>query len=145
MRTNELEQALNWNVHTRGVSGGVFAQDEVQASIPKRKNVAFIINTDPSTESGEHWVVFYFTREEVYYFDSYGNPPEHKRFLKLIKKRKKASFFHKRVQGRGTMCGEYCLYFILAMQGHANMKVFGNELNFNDRYVRKYVHREFHC
>jgi len=145
MRTNELAKALNWNVHTRSVFGGVFARDRASITKKKEKNVAFIVNTDPSTKSGEHWVAFYFTPEEVFYFDSYGNPPQHKRFATLMKKRKKASFFHQRLQGSGETCGEYCLYFILAMQGHANMKVFGNELNSNDRYVKKFVHREFHC
>ena len=37
---------------------------------------AYIVNTDISTDSGEHRVPIYFRRDQAIYFNSYGRPPE---------------------------------------------------------------------
>ena len=47
--------------------------------LPEKKPLdmkAYIVNTDISTDPGEHWVAIYFRRDQAIYFNSYGRPPE---------------------------------------------------------------------
>ena len=43
-----------------------------------------IVNTDISTDPGEHWVAVYFRKDQAIYFDSYGRPPEEQYVLSFI-------------------------------------------------------------
>jgi hypothetical protein len=36
-----------------------------------RNNECFILNTDPSTKKGTHWVAFFKTNNKLYYYDSF--------------------------------------------------------------------------
>ena len=74
-----------------------------------------ICNTDPSTKPGKHWVLFYFDRDNVEFFDSlgkgianYGNE-----FLTFVKRFATTVSENKvRVQAPNTdTCGHYCLYY----------------------------------
>ena len=78
-----------------------------------------IVNTDPHTESGSHWLTsqLQYTSHSSFYFDSYGLPP----FIPSIE-----SFIHRNsivriyntVQLQGptsTVCGKYCCLFALYM------------------------------
>ena len=47
---------------------------------------AYIVNTDISTDPGEHWVAIYFRRDQDIYFDSYGRPPEEQYVLPFIQR-----------------------------------------------------------
>ena len=143
MLTTTLQKALKKNKHTKEVFGGVFPRDCLPIQVSKKKNVAFVVNTDPSDEIGEHWVVFFFTPQQAFYFDPYGIKPRHKEFLHFLKKRKTYSYWHKRVQGTGNTCGYFCLYFILSIQGQVNWKIFGDNFTFNDQYVRRLVQTHF--
>lgn len=65
---------------------GVIPSDYVDKIDPKRK-FAFIMNTDPSSKKGKHWVgVFIDTKHDmsIEYYDSFGVEPS-KDFLKRIK------------------------------------------------------------
>ena len=123
----------------------MFAENEVPSRIPQRKNVAYVVNTHPNNMPGQHWVAFYFAKDTVFYFDSYGRDICYKSFLKFALKRKTNQIvrYRQRLQGSGKTCGEYCMYFILAMQGHVDMKVFGSAANVNDRVVKRIVRKEF--
>ena len=71
MNTVELIKVIN-NIP---VKGEVFVKD----LLPEKKQLdmkAYIVNTDISTDPGEHWVAIYFRRDQVIYFHSYGRPPE---------------------------------------------------------------------
>ena len=80
MNTVELIKVIN-NIP---VKGEVCAKD----LLPEKKPLdmkAYIVNTDISTDPGEHWVAIYFRRDQVIYFDSYGRPPEENMFYHLLK------------------------------------------------------------
>ena len=81
MNTVELIKVIN-NIP---VKGGVCAKD----LLPEKKPLdmkAYIVNTDISTDPGEHWVAFYFRRDQVIYFDSYGRPPEEQYVLPFLER-----------------------------------------------------------
>ena len=62
---------------------GVFPRDK----LPNRLKYpcSFIVNTDPSNLSGQHWLAFYFSENKhCTFFDSYGQPPEVFNFKRYI-------------------------------------------------------------
>ena len=75
----------------------------------------FILNTQPRSEEGEHWLTFFFDRHEnCYFFDSFGNKPS---FYGLnnyvLANSKKWTFNLKQLQGFEPHCGVYCIFFLL--------------------------------
>ena len=144
MRTPTLQRALARNKLTKKVFRGVYPRNWLPNHVSKKKNEAYVVNTDTSDEIGEHWVVFYFTPQQAYYFDPYGLKPMHDEFLHFLKKRKKCSYWSKRLQGTGNTCGYFCLYFILCTQGQGNWNRLGDNLTFNDQYVRRMAKSDFH-
>ena len=78
-----------------------------------------IVNTDPASEPGQHWVVFCRSGKEapLEYFDSYGEPSETYGFTlnssnltsNITTAIKFSSLVH---QGYGSsVCGHYCILF----------------------------------
>ena len=116
LNTLQLTLALRKHAQTASQFIGVFARDELPLIIDK--NPAIIIaNTDPSTKSGSHWILFYFDNNgNVEYFDSLGKilTHYHKDFLKFIKN--DCKYYYRVVKNRiqpvnTTLCGHYCLYY----------------------------------
>ena len=111
MKTSQLGKALKFHPATKHVYGGVFPRNRIPR-IPRHVRTAYVINTDPDSQPGQHWVAFFLTKDTVYYFDPYGIKPIC--FQKIFRSRKK-KYFCKRLQGMGRMCGHYCIYFILSV------------------------------
>jgi len=78
-----------------------------------------IINADPHTEGGSHWLAIHFEPRSstAYYFDSYGFLP----FIRTIHaflRRNCTVWDYNTVQLQGltsTVCGQYCCMFALYM------------------------------
>ena len=78
-----------------------------------------IVNTDPHTENGSHWLAIHFQSRSLssYYFDSYGLPP----FIPSVQSfiRSNCSVWdYNSIQLQGptnTVCGKYCCLFVLYM------------------------------
>ena len=70
MNTLQIERLLKKDLKTKKIFKKVCALDQLEKpTFPS----AYVINSDPSSEPGEHWVAVYFDkhgREE--YFDTYG-------------------------------------------------------------------------
>jgi len=90
-------------------------------------HIGIIFNLDESWKSGSHWVAAYANLQtgQIYYFDSYGAPPEH-RIRKLLRristycskrlnKTVEASHNKIRHQYGGSECGVYSMNFILRL------------------------------
>ena len=81
MNTVEQIKVIN-NIR---VKGEVCAKD----LLPEKKPLdmkAYIVNTDISTDPGEHWVAIYVGIDQVIFFDSYGRPPEEQYVLPFIQR-----------------------------------------------------------
>ena len=93
---------------------GVFPRD--QLPYIKKYPCAFIINTQPITMKGEHWLAFYFdANQNGEFFDSYGNHPKIFGLEKyLLQNSRKWTYNSIRLQGdNSATCGQYSVYFIL--------------------------------
>ena len=89
--------------------------------------IGIIFNTDPHNKEGSHWVALFVNikKEEIYFFDSYGERTS--KFINRFAKKKiikqgetlgmdfKFIKNKKRHQYRSSECGMYCLYFIIQM------------------------------
>ncbi len=141
MRTRELSALLKKHKDTRNVFKGVYPCDKIPKSLPNYS--AIIANTDPSGKPGRHWVAYFFNPTHVYFFDSYGKAPWKKELQQPMTMRKRKKYFGRRLQGSSQVCGQYCIYFILAMIKGWGFKRFGNQLNQNDMLVKKIVAHHF--
>ena len=73
-----------------------------------------IVNLDPCDEPGSHWVAVHVPLYgHTEYFDSYGKKPDKNFLLKLQKINGKVLLSNCSVQGISTVCGQYCLLFLL--------------------------------
>jgi hypothetical protein len=117
--------------------------DDYRNLIKRGKTIVGIVfNTDKAGESGEHWNALYinFDEAQVYFFDSYGVPPneevkahmiqidkfmkhncgkitivDHNRNNVMTCKRTKLDHNKVRHQRKGSECGVYSINFILRM------------------------------
>ena len=116
LNTLQLTWALRKHAQTDSQFVGVFARDELPLIIDQIPAI-IIANTDPSTKSGSHWILFYFDNNgNVEYFDSLGKTLTHyyKDFFKFIKNN--CNYYSGVVKNRiqpvnTTLCGHYCLYY----------------------------------
>lgn len=72
MNTDELADIISSNPNTRKYFKGVFPCDQ----IPQFQTGFAIINTDPSTSDGRHWVLILRKNQSSMYFCSLAEPPE---------------------------------------------------------------------
>ena len=92
---------------------GVFMIDELIKLKPLRHECG-IVNLEPSSKGGSHWVCWWIKGDEKYFFDSFGAPPD-KRILKYMKKidKNKILFSTYQIQNfNDTVCGQWCLFVL---------------------------------
>ena len=96
---------------------GVFPSDLLPQT-PVAQSGTLIVNTDPHTKGGSHWLAVHLqSRCLSYYFDSYGLPP----FIPSIQSfinRNCIVWDYNAIQLQGpssTVCGKYCCLFTLYM------------------------------
>ena len=89
-------------------------------------HIGVVFNLDEHYKSGSHWVSMFidFTKDNVYYFDSYGSFPD-KRIVRFVKRIKHYIFRRKRHpdvyinpvrhQYKNSECGVYSINFILRL------------------------------
>ena len=85
------------------------------------KPMFLIVNTEPSWLPGEHWLVFYFPKDDVpEFFDSFGHEPSYYSyhftdFLCENSKQKNFWVNSQQLQTFGSnICGLYCILFVLS-------------------------------
>ena len=103
-----LQQWID-HMHIRNF-GGVYAKDQLTKNMIKKDHF-YIINLDNFNSlitNGTHWTVFYYYRNRIEYFDSFGlKPPQ------IISQNYKYIYNTSQLQSYNSMaCGYYCLYFI---------------------------------
>ncbi len=66
---------------------GSYAIDQIKEIDfdPSEKSISFIMNTEPIAKKDGHWVAIYLNKDNLEYYDSFGDEPS-ERFMKEIKK-----------------------------------------------------------
>ena len=86
--------------------------------LPNKINKPFgiVINTDPSSEPGEHWVAIYMSTEgELEYFDSFGLPPLHAEIIEFLDNNCVNGWSYNTITFQSiysTTCGMYCVIYL---------------------------------
>jgi hypothetical protein len=156
MNSSQLSFIMRFDECTKASFVGVFPIDHLSTHIKSLALPAtYIINTAPSTDSGEHWVSCYFPHDKSQpseYFDSYG--ASNKRYEPI--ERLLRSYGHKTVSRQptklqgdsSTCCGQYCLYFLLLRSRgcdmHSIVSCFdGSNSQYNDSMIVRFVNKHF--
>ena len=129
---------------------GAFAYDEIPAK--PTDGFSLVVNDDPSTQPGSHWIAVIFKDEKIFFMDSYGRSYKDPMFPKQFRDTMKHLFGSSKVICNtrmtqtlfGNTCGEYAAYFICEMgkKSFKNvMNVFTENLKNNDKLVFDYFKR----
>ena len=88
---------------------GVFARDELPDLKKERRPFALVLNTDPRSKPGQHWLALYGPKQgPIELFDSFGLPPRSYGLANF-------SLTYSRIQLQSSfsaVCGHYAIYFI---------------------------------
>ena len=93
---------------------GVYARDQLPLVL--LYPACFIVNTDTSDMSGEHWLaVYYDENKQADFFDSYGNNPKLFGLDRYLNKTSSSWKFNQvQLQSvKSHVCGYYCALFLM--------------------------------
>ena len=144
MNSTQIMQAL------KGVTefGGIFASDELPNYIPN-KPVYIIVNTDPASKPGKHWLALYIDGICNELYDSLGKDAssynKHIEYFMIIQS-PKYKYNSQRLQNFGSdVCGNYCIqYIILREMGYSINEIvrdFSENLVNNDEIVTEFYNK----
>ena len=111
-----------------------------------QKGQFVISNTDTSEGRGKHWLTFYFNNNGPFeYFDSLGRPPEYYGFQHLFQ-RPYLTNCDQIQDSNSSVCGQYCIYYIMCRYGGQTMQDIVLPFNvgdksWNDDYVTTFVNK----
>jgi hypothetical protein len=133
---------FNSPIHT-----GVYASD--QLNLISTKSFHIIVNIQPSTQKGLHWVSFSkkSKQSQLEFFHSYGMPITYypSSFQAFIKTQGGSFRYNtKQLQSNSSsVCGNYCLFMIFHRIKGATfddvLNYFTNNRVKNDKYVRRFI------
>lgn len=147
----QLEHILHTDKRLKKFSIGVFAMDQLPTTIACRPAI-FIVNTEPSTKDGQHWLAVYVKRSnEVEFFDSYGQSLSKypKALQRLLQGLGKTYVYNtSRLQHPLSItCGQYVVYYLHhRCRGRSMERIvndFGEDLLRNDEKVFQFVHTTY--
>lgn len=128
MNTLEIQDLASAHPEGKKKFRGIYPIDLLPSN---KKAGIYIVNLDPSTESGSHWVALETGRKNIY-FDSYGMAPRDRRLKKFLGKKYEKNL--KRLQHPlSTTCGQWCLYFLLRRAQKWTTKQIVKPFKKNDR------------
>jgi len=128
---------------------GVFSADNIPIDhlANQKKTVYFILNSDPSSSPGTHWLACVKPPGSILeFFDSYGNPPSfyHLSFPSNL------SILHNQDPLQSvysSVCGQYCIYFLYFRIFHkisiqkisTHLRTSFKTRKLRDHYISNYV------
>jgi hypothetical protein len=147
MYTSELIELLKKDKYSRKSFCGVIPYDKLP--IKKiRRPCSFIINTQKSTEPGEHWIAIYLPKKgKIEFFDSYGLKPTIDKIYKMFFLNGKYYIHNKKtIQGVDSKnCGLFTLFFIyFRARGYSMdqyLKFFSSNKINNDMLIKNLFNR----
>lgn len=127
---------------------GVYPSDQLPRTV--QYPAALVVNTDPHTKPGSHWTaIFINENRELNYFDSYGRPPKSLHMTRFIQRNSRKAKFSKTVlqDVKSTVCGQYCIVFLLFLSRGISMEeflnIFSNSPIDNDFCIEVLFHNYF--
>ena len=142
MNILQIEHLLKKGLKNKTIFKKVCALDQLEKpTFPS----AYVINSDPSSEPGEHWVAVYFVkRGRGEYFDIYGLPRTLIDLDSYMDAYSLSGWIYNRKTLQPYFCGRYCVYFILfrcrGVPLHAIVSDFMSNLTENDRSISRFIH-----
>lgn len=135
---------------------GVFACNQLPTGDFYKLPACAIINTDPSTMPGAHWLAIYMMEDgTAAFFDSFGVPPMSEIFPPSIysflqKNCPRIQYSNRQVQDfTSDKCGQHCIFFLYHMQKKCNyhgvMAKYSHNLVRNDTLVYNFVQKLKNC
>ena len=123
MNTLQLKQIIENDKYAKVYFCGVIPIDY----LPKEKlnkTCSFIVNTDDSTNIGQHWIaIFCPIIGNIEYFDPIGQKPINEEIFDFIKLNEKNYIFNsQRLQSAYSQnCGLFCIFYILLRSRNMSM------------------------
>jgi hypothetical protein len=132
---DSVEKILETDSITKHQFIAAFARDELPLNF--MFPCCFIINTEPRSHAGGHWLAMHFNLQGFCtFFDSYGQTPAFYRLQSYIQKVSNHWTWNKqRIQGLSQFCGYYCILFLL-------FKARDNEKEFFLQFKSNYDHND---
>lgn len=151
MNSLQLTSILQSDLFTNNCFKGVFASD----TIPQNFNsypCTFILNTDPHTKPGSHWLAVYMNSfDDVEFFDSYAHTPSYfsGAIQQYFKRFSTVTYNDVPLQSDKTaVCGQYCVYYVYHRCRKKSLKQivkhFDSNLLCNDIRVYNFIKKKFH-
>ena len=114
MNTSQINTLMRSDPVTKQFYGGAFPCDKIPKPL---KPSCYIVNTDTSKNSGEHWVALFvntLNSSKSCYFDSYGRPPNTHIAKYLDEHCPHYQQSTCRIQGvLASTCAFYCIHFCM--------------------------------
>ena len=143
MNSLEILQIINKDDKAKEHFIGVYPRDKLPTI--NEYPVSFIINTQKSHESGEHWLAFYYNKNgNCEFFDSYGMHPNFYGLQNYLDKTSKTwTFNNKCFQSlSSTYCGQFCILFLFLRSRNYKLdfikKIFFKNTIKNDKIIEKF-------
>jgi len=113
MNTNQINRYLNKYICFRGT----YPSDMLPHRLSNQRPAAIVLNTDPSTKPGTHWVAIFFnTNGTAEYFDPFGFPPLTSNIIEFINSNALNGWSCNNITFQTPVlsqtCGIYCILFI---------------------------------
>lgn len=149
MNTSQLIQVMEKAPKSRNKFCGVYASDTLP-SVIEHFPCGLIVNTDPQSQKGSHWLAMYFPSEDRgEFFDSYGNSPDfyREKFEIFLNNHSRVWSYNRRCLQSfdSSTCGQFCLYFIINRSRGKSMSMivnsFSKNSSVNDHRVSEFVRR----
>lgn len=153
MNSQQIRDILEGDIFVRRIPFvRVLARDQLPTQMERTRPAAFIINTDPITLPGSHWVGLYYNGVgEFTYFDSFGFGPLNSEIVYFIENNSNRPFLYKPCVLQdipSDTCGLYAIYFIMIKaRGGSLSRVLlpfqtsGRRQHINDRIIIRLTHQ----
>ena len=142
--TLEYEHWRDWPRVEAGVCRGLWRSIQRRQSTQKPR--LLVVNTDPASQPGRHWVCMSVKDGYGEYFDSFGQPPTANFECYLNRHCSSWTFNERQLQSViSRFCGHYCIYYcMLSSRGIDMPKIvssFTTDTALNDVLVHGFVCR----
>lgn len=154
METDQIDSILRSDKYVMDMNFlGVFPRDKLPTKAISLHPCCAVVNTQPHTERGMHWVCFMKSpTNHGYYFDSYGNPPYNLvEVSAILDSCDSWTFNETQLQTSfSTVCGQYTIFALTYLARGYNLKQIASLINdcgdtyANDALVFSYINNKYH-